>query len=320
MLLQLHHMRVLLESGDETIRQQWQALFGSWLQHSSGSVDMKLRLRMQPALPHLPETEPFFQDTHPLRDGTGILSVYRHPGGNVLLHFLDGALVKVPLVPHPAPTADGIVVPHAIEYGRFEDITFTSLAPLLRRQGYFLVHAFAASKEGRCALIIGPTGSGKTTTGLALVLNGWALLANDIVLLQERNGEIYALPTPGIINIRPPTVSLLPQLHPILARHKPVIGRYNLSGDDMVNGRWSPPCPITHLYFPFVEKRPHTTLHHQNRAVALARLMSESMDRWDEKTLPHHATFLQKLVRQATAYALHAGQDMGQLVRAIQNA
>ncbi len=319
MLLQLHRLRILLESGDAAIRQQWQALFGSWLQHPTGTADISLRLHLRHELPSLPEVKPFFQDTPAPRD-VGVLSVFQVAGGAVLLHFLDGALVEVPLVPHPAPRADGIVVPQAIRHGRLEDITFTSLAPLLRRRGYYLVHAFAASKDGQCILIIGPTRSGKTTTGLALVLAGWELLANDIVLLEERKGEIYALPTPGIVHIRPPTLELLPQLRAFLARPGAASSSYNLSGDAIGNGRWGTPCPISHLCFPFVEKRSHTTLHHQNRAVALARLMGESMDRWDEETLPHHATFLQKLVRQTTAYALHAGQDMAQLVQAMQNA
>lgn len=318
MQLKLHHLRIALESGDEAVRREWQALFGNWLQPASMPVDMHLRLHLTPQLPLLPSKPPFFQDTHPTQDGGGILAVYHQPGGNALLHYLDGALVQVPICPHPEPVAAGVLVAEAIQHGRFEDITYTSLAPLLRRRGYYLVHAFGASKNGRCALFVGPTGCGKTTTGLALVLRGWELLANDVVLLQERHGRIFALPTPGIVSMRPPTLTLLPQLHAVLAAHAPIYGPYNLTGDALGNGRWSAPCPVTHLYFPHIEQRPHTTLHHQNRAVALARLMSESMDRWDAETLPQHATILQKLVRQADAYALHAGQNMAQLAHLIE--
>ncbi len=318
MLLKLHRLRIGLESEDDAIHQQWRALFEQWLRPAGGPVDVRLRLRVQSQLPALPLEVPYFKDTKSHSNDASILDVYRQPGGNVLLHYLDGALVKVPLTPHPEPVAEGMVMPQAMQYGRFEDITFTSLAPLLRRRDYYLAHAFAASKDGQCVLIIGPSHSGKTTTGLALILQGWQLISNDIVLLEERNGRIYALPTPGIVNIRPYTLKLLPQLGDILASTTPVYGQYNLTGDALVNGRWSTPCPVTHLYFPFIEQRLHTTLHHQNRAVALARLMSESMDRWDEDALPQHMTILQKLVRQANAYALHLGQDLAQLSNLLQ--
>ncbi len=320
MLLKLHRLWIGLESADEAVLQQWQALFENWLHSPSQLPHMRLRLDMQPHLPALPDSAPFFQDSHALQDDVGILAVYRQRGGDVLLHYLDGALVRVPLNIHQEPTAEGIITPKAMQYGRFEDITFTSLAPLLRRQRYFLVHAFAASKDGQCALIVGPTGSGKTTTGLALILQGWQLISNDIVLLEEQNGRIYALPTPGIVNIRPNSIKLLPQLRDVLANVTPVYGQYNLTGDALVDGQWSPPYPVTQLYFPFIEQRPHTTLHAQNRAVALARLMSESMDRWDEETMSQHMTILQKLVRQASAYALHVGQNLSQLTSLLPTA
>jgi hypothetical protein len=41
--------------------------------------------------------------------------------------------------------------------------------------------------------------------------------------------------------------------------------------------------------------------------------MSESIDRWDESALRQHMTILQKLVRQASAYTLHLGQNLAQL-------
>lgn len=308
MILNLHAARIALESGDKALRQQWQALFSGWLDDSAAAVDMRLRLRLQTQLPPLPLHPPFFRDVEAHLPGEGgILSVYGLGDEAVLLHFLDGALVRVPLQGQPA--VEGVLVARALEHGRFEDITFTSLAPLLRRRGYYLAHAFAACKEGRCVLIVGPSGSGKTTAGLALLTQGWRLLANDVVLLEERNGRIYALPTPGMVHIRAGTFHLLPTMRRLLPqgdRDRDV----SVAAQVLVNGRWGTPSPVTHLYFPFIEQRPQTTLHPQNRAVALANLISESMDRWDERELSPHMTILQKLVRQVDAYALHLGQRL----------
>jgi serine kinase of HPr protein (carbohydrate metabolism regulator) len=69
-----------------------------------------------------------------------------------------------------------MVTEGVLRNGRFEDVTFTSLAPLLRRHGYYLLHAFAAVKEGHAILLVGPSGSGKTTTGLHLLEAGLAVV------------------------------------------------------------------------------------------------------------------------------------------------
>ncbi|MCA9936465.1 MAG: hypothetical protein H6662_00095 [Ardenticatenaceae bacterium] len=315
----MHRLNIALESEHEKVCRLWQTLFQGWVLPTAVQSDLSLHLQFQAALPPLPIEPPYFRDTHDLPGEVGILSVYQQEAGYKLLHYLDGALVSVPPADAP-PVARGVVVEKAMQYGRFEDITFTSLAPLLRQRGYYLVHAFAASKDGQTLLIIGPSGSGKTTTGLSLLLHGWELLANDILLLEERNGRIYALPTPGIVNIRPRTLELLPALQPRLASIPPVFGQYNITGEALVNGRWSAPSPITHLYFPYIEQRPQTTLHRRNRAVALASLMSESMDRWDEETMSDHLTILQKLVRQADAFELHLGQELEQIPALLQYA
>ncbi len=308
MILNLHAARISLESADQALRQEWQALFTGWLDDSAVAVDMRLRLRLCAELPSLPPYPPFFHDDDDRLSGEGgILSVYGLTDEAVLLHFLDGAQVRVPLQTGAPAVVEGMLLAQALQHGRFEDITFTSLAPLLRRRGYYLAHAFAASKDGCCALIVGPSGSGKTTTGLALLAHGWQLLANDVVLLQERNGRIYALPTPGMVHIRAYTFHLLPHLRRLLPQPDHPVDM-SMAAQILVHGRWAPPAPITHLYFPLIEQRLHTTLRQQNRAVALACLMSESIDRWDERALSAHMTILQKLVYQADAYVLHLGQ------------
>ena len=69
--------------------------------------------------------------------------------------------------------------------GRFEDLTTMALAPVLRRRGIYLIHAFSAAANGQALLLCGASGSGKTTTGLALCAAGMQLLANDIAALRR---------------------------------------------------------------------------------------------------------------------------------------
>lgn len=318
MFLTLHGLTIHLDSGAPLINHMWRHLFTGWLATDPAAVDLRLRLSLVDTLPPPPERRPFFSDTSHLSNEVGILSVYRKEGG-VLLHFLDGGLVRVPLCEEDAPTIEGAVTRRGIAHGRFEDITFTSLAPLLRRRGYFLIHAFAAARDGAAVCLVGPSGSGKTTTGLALLLDGWRLLANDVVLAESRPDGVYALPTPGLVNIRPPTLDLLPGLRSLLPDHSPH-RLANVAGDRLVNGRWAQPAPIRSVYFPQIEEGHATTRSPENQAVCLAQLMAESVDRWDPDAFHVHLNLLQTISRQAPSYRLHLGQDLRQIPPLIANA
>jgi serine kinase of HPr protein (carbohydrate metabolism regulator) len=58
---------------------------------------------------------------------------------------------------------------------------------------------------GRAVLIEGPPGSGKSGLALALIDRGAALVGDDGVLLEPRDGRLWALPPPnieGLLEIR----------------------------------------------------------------------------------------------------------------------
>ena len=315
MLLRLHKLTISLESADAAVRDGWAALFEGWLAQddTAEAADLRLRLALRPTLPPLPEEAPIFSDSALWPDGVGVLRVYAAEGG-ALLHFVDAGLVSVPLFAAGGPAAvdiEGIVGPGAFSHGRFEDVTLTSLAPALRRRGYFLLHAFAAARDGRCVLISGGTHTGKTTTGLNLVLRGWRLLANDAVLLEARSDGVYALPTPGNVGIRPATFDLLPEL----AARVEVDGAtaVDVSGARLAPGVWGPPARVSALLFPEIGDGAASAALPLPAGVALARLLAASVDRWDAALLDAHVALLDRLGRQAPAYILHLGRDMAQL-------
>lgn len=321
MQLHLHKLTISLESDQPLLRRHWRRLFAGWLAQAPQRrhSDLCLQLTLADTLPPLPETAPYFTDAQ--SKNAGILSVYRTAVNEALLHYQDGALVRVPL---DAPVAAqsvirGVATEQVLQHGRFEDVTFTSLAPVLRRHGYFLVHAFAAGKNGRCVLIVGPTGSGKTTTGLSLLLRGWQLLANDVVLLEARPDGIYALPTPGDVGIRPHTFELLPALR-ALAKTVAAPGPVTVPAQQLIDGRWSPPQRVTAVVTPRIEGGDGSRLAPQPRAICLSRLMEESIDRWDEATLLDHIDVLEAVTTQATPYTLHLGRDLEQAAALLEQA
>lgn len=337
MLLHLHDLTICLDSCDQRINDQWQQLLDGWLEEVERPFSIHFSLRLSQTLPPLPTSPPLFSDHHHWPNGVGVLTVYA-TDSVYLLHFQDGAFVQVNLTQQ---TIHGVVLPAALEYGRFQDITFTALAPLLRRQGYYLVHGFAASQNGRSLLLVGPSGSGKTTAGLSLVLAGWELLANDMVLLQKRGSQVEALPMPDRITVRPTSIQLLPQLQTLVSRpsHPHLVISQELPkvihlqkpdkalSDLSARPKWvlsgakpyAPAAPVSAVFFPQVTKQAETAVQPIHRALALVCLIEESIDQWDTPTLPAHLELLQTLCQQTTTCHLHLGQDISHLAATINN-
>ncbi len=314
-------IHVQLTSPDAAIQAQWARLFAGWSPANGRSSHIILHLKLSNTLPPLPTQPPFFSDTQRTSGENGILDVYQLEGDHVLLHFLNGAQISLPLKP-PSPTepltATGTILPAVFHDGRFLDITYTSLAPLFRRFGYFMIHAFAAAQNGRGILIVGPSGSGKTTTGLSLILAGWQLLCNDVLLIQNTPEGIIAHATPDDITIRPKTFTLLPELAQFVPEGKPLDQVVDLTGNDLTNGRWADPTPIETIYIPKIEERMGSEKRPLSRAICLAQLMEESVDKWDTQTLPDHLNALQTCVHQAQTYTLHLGTNIAELSDVIQ--
>jgi hypothetical protein len=308
----LHQFCIHLQSEAKAVQQYWQRLFAGWFEGNSPSAEVQLSLALVEALPSLPDLPPFFLDGNDVNRG-GLLAAYRWEERGVLLHYLEGAVVRVPLA-EARPCLTGHIIPQVLRHGRLDDITFTRFAPCLRRHGDFLVHAFGVcDADGRCVLIVGPSGSGKTTTGLSLILAGWELLANDILLIERRADGIYALSTPGGLSIREETLKLLPDCERLLTDVPCVQHRYELTNQEMLNGRRPEAKRISAVYFCQVEERERTEIRPLSQAVAMARLMEQSIDRWDEAMFETHMTILQELSQQAAAYTLHLGRDVARL-------
>ena len=61
---------------------------------------------------------------------------------------------------------------------------------------YLLLHAAVLERNGRCVILPGKPGAGKSTLTAALALTGWRLLSDEITIIDRDDGQIVALARP----------------------------------------------------------------------------------------------------------------------------
>lgn len=314
MLMRVGRVDVELKSRSESVCEGWRHHFGSLpprVISGAAAAHVSLSLALCDKLSMPASVRQVYQDRNE------ILDVYTSVEDTFLLHFRQGAVVR--LSSDEVDAAQGEVTPPIFRHGQLEDVTYTSLAPLLRRHACYLLHAAAVTTAAGAVLLVGPSHSGKTTTGLALILGGYKHLASDVVALTVNEGRISAFPTAGVPRVRARSFELLPALRTYLAADEHERSDPGGRSITIPAERWDGAAPLVAICFPQVTDHAHTTLEELAPSVALARLMEESIDRWDSGTLLQHIDFLTKLSEQARHFTLNLAPDVHQLPQLIES-
>lgn len=186
-----------------------------------------------------------------------------------------------------------------------QDPWLLSLVWLLRERGRYAFHASAVVRDGRGLLIAGNSGSGKSSTALALIDQGWDWLADDVVVLD-----------PG----SPPRLRGLAQgfaLSPALAHRLP--GLTGEAGPDKIladltrlyPGRRAASCLPAALLFPRVTGEEVSRLEPLAPTEALLALLPASAGLLvGGASGPPHLDALRRLATTLPAFRLEAGRDV----------
>ena len=189
------------------------------------------------------------------------------------------------------------------------NMLLNALAPLLRRRGFYPLHAFAAAWGEQGILLVGTSGSGKTTAGLALVRAGWGFLANDHTLLM-RNGEVVdALCCNEPVNVTRTTAGFYPELQH-LAQGLENGEKRSFAIESVYGPIVRRRARVALLLFPHVGDRGQSAVTRLSEADALTELLPQGLDAWDKATLPAHFAVLAALAEAAPAYRLRLGRDL----------
>lgn len=74
------------------------------------------------------------------------------------------------------------------------ELFFTAMLMLVRSQGLYGLHGSALQRSESRVLLIGDSGSGKTTASMALQRAGWVHLTDDVIVLRDTPHAVEAMP------------------------------------------------------------------------------------------------------------------------------
>ena len=189
-------------------------------------------------------------------------------------------------------------------------LVVASLAFLLRERGIFPIHAFSAVWNGFALLLVGKSGSGKTTAGLALLQAGWGFLANDLALLSETVEGIDVLCCPQRIHVTAETASFFPELH-ALASPRP--GKAGFRVEDIYPDALVDHAPARGLLFVQFSRDQPTQLRPISAQEALVALLPQSFAPWHRAQAAAHLALLGRLVETLPTCRLDLGASLDRL-------
>jgi hypothetical protein len=187
------------------------------------------------------------------------------------------------------------------------------LAEMLKRRGFYGLHAAGLCTAGRVILFAGDSGAGKSTLTVALLRRGFDYMADDMVFLRKDREGLKVMAFPDEIDLTDETIARFPELCQ-LARLPKSQGwrKRQVRPEELYPVKTVLECRPGLLIFPRVSGNGNSFLKPMDRSEALLGLLSNII-RTDPESSQNHLDALTALVKESNCYRLETGSDVDAL-------
>jgi hypothetical protein len=184
------------------------------------------------------------------------------------------------------------------------------LAEMLKRRGFYGLHAAGLCTDGKVILFAGDSGAGKSTLTVALLRKGFDYMADDMVFLRKDPEGLKVMAFPDEIDLTDETIARFPELGQ-LARLPKSQGwrKRQVRPEEIYPVKTVLECRPSLLIFPRVSGNSNSFLRPMDRSEALLGLLSNII-RTDPESSQNHLDALTALVKESNCYSLETGSDV----------
>ena len=296
---------ILIETTDAPIRDLFSHHFAAWHierieEQVSDDPRVTISIACGAAPPHPEHLEPFA-----VAQG-GIC----YTDANSYFFSNNGSVVEATTA---APRVQVWLAENCLNDGvAMAQLIFNATMTALRRCALYELHAAGVvNPDGGGVLVIGPSGSSKSTLATQLAAAGWKYLSDDTLLLYENGGGIEARALRRVFAVTNETFDVFDNLQlpaPTIAPFDPTKLRFE--PDAVFPQGFSLSCRPTSLFFSRLTNEKSST-RRLSPAETLTKLLR--MCPWacyDKATARNHLQVLSDLARQARGFDLSVGRDL----------
>jgi HprK-related kinase A len=146
---------------------------------------------------------------------------------------------------------------------------------------YLLLHAAVLERQGRCVILPGDPGAGKSTLTAALMLSGWRLLSDELTVIDRETGLIWPLARP--VSLKNASIDVIRSFSPEACfgsvaadTHKGTVCHLRPSAASVA--RADEPGRAAHIVFPRWQAGAETTLTPRSKADAFMHVASHGFN------------------------------------------
>jgi len=185
-----------------------------------------------------------------------------------------------------------------------------------------MLHASALIKDENILLLQAPHGTGKSTTALRLLLNGYQLLSDSMIYIGEHDNELWMGGFPmGRIKLRTdmlpafPTLAAQAQEEPVRneTKHRVELNRVD---SDM---SYSHMIRIDHVNYCLLERwdKPESRIEPIDEDELWPEIMVNSLHYDTPKMWEENLSRIQSLLKFATLHRLRIGTSEDEIIRTV---
>lgn len=184
------------------------------------------------------------------------------------------------------------------------------LAEMQKYRGMYCLHAAALHGNDISIVLSGLSGSGKTTTSLSLVANGFKYISDDTLLIEKSGGGVTVYPLYKSFNISRDIARRFPNLFKNGNKLFSEKGKVPIDISKIVPGSHIQSVKPDVIVFPKIVSAIESKIQPIGHLEVYRRLLSQTILAIDKSVAGMQLHTLELLVKQTKGYELLSGKDL----------